>query len=241
MSGSNELLLARAAKNHRSTGPAHDVAYIGALSLAAPSGGSQTMHLTLPAGSAAGDLAVVTGNMDGQISDGDGMSISGGVTLLAATSFGTDGETSCVIGKFLTSTDITNGYVTVSKTGPYSSSFTGLVARYVNTTTPLYAGSSWNPQNTASTNPTATGISISVPTGGLALWACFLDISGSDNGSVTTPTGWSLVRLAQESFATQCVAYKAFASAGSTGAVSGATGSSQQVAWAVWMGALNPA
>jgi hypothetical protein len=224
-----------------SAAPAHDVAYVGALSIVAPSGGSQTMHLTLPAGCAAGDFAVVTGNMDGLISDGNGMSISGGVTLLAATSFGSDGETSAVIGKFLTSTDITNGYVTVSKTGPFSSSFTGFVARYVNTTTPLYAGSTWNPENTASTNPTATGTSISVPTGGLGIWACFLDISGSDNGFINTPTGWTLAKLAQESFATQAVCYKTFASSGSTGAVSAATASSDQVAWAVWMGALNPA
>jgi hypothetical protein len=216
------------------------VSYVGALSSAGPNGGTQTFNLTLPSGCAAGDFAVVTGNMDGLISNGDGMSISGGVTLLPATSFGSDGETSCIIGKFLTSTDITNGYVTVTKTGPYSSGFTGFVARGVNTTTPLYVGSTWNKDDTASTNPTATGTSIPVPAGGLAIWACFLDISGSDGGFINTPSAWTLAKLAQEIYATQAVCYDLFASAGSTGAVSAATASSDQVAWAVWMGALQP-
>jgi hypothetical protein len=190
-------------------------------------------NLTLPTGCQAGDVLVIANR-------GAGMPApSGFTTLLVLTSYGTSGRKSAIYAKALTSTDISNGYVTVASN---ANTCTASAWRNVNTTTLTNAIGTLGtgPAVAGAVTMVAPGITTTVD-GCMLLYFGMPDQNSSATGTFTDPSGWTNVAHNMTTLRAHTVDSLLQTSKGATGDITATETVTGTWPWGAILIALQPA
>jgi len=185
------------------------------------SGNSATPSVTVPAGAASGDIAIVAINMDNAANAVDPADLPAGFVELSEGDNTTDGQTSWVGWKRLSGADA----------GSYTFGSLGAVADWVcqcilfsgrHATDPpvVSAIATNNTNNITGTAVTANGVT--ALDGDDLVWVCSPDVTNASAGNgATPPASYVEAEDAELTWANLAMAYRENVSAGATGTVSG--------------------
>lgn len=211
------LLAVRAAENHRSS-----VRLVGTNTIGFSGTGTGSAPVPFPAAAAAGNYCVVAVS-----NDYSGYpTVPSGWTLLAEGSTTISGQDVMMVGKLLTSSDITAGSVSFVYGGTHGGEYSGLSAAWsgISVAFPIDVASSAsnNTNNAAPVTVTASGVTTTVTNDLL------LALFGKDNTTNTSPTifsvpsGWAEVAASNEpnNWSPLLMASKMQSAAGASGSAS---------------------
>lgn len=200
------------------------------------SGASATPSVGVPAGVQAGDIVIVTINIDATGAAVDPADLPASFVELAETDITFDGQTAWVGYKRLTGADA----------GSYTFGNVNATADWVCQAYAFSGRHATNPpvvSTTAVLNTGGGGTSVSVTANGVTavagddlLWICSPDVNATGAGNGTTPPAtFTEAQDAENLWANSSGAYKDNVSAGATGTVSGTFNYTSNAGYAAWL------
>lgn len=176
---------------------------------------SASTNIALPAGCAAGDLAVIS------VSRADTCTItppSGSVDLLADYAFYTTGALAHIYGYTLTAMDISNGYVSFS--GSSTANYYNMLVLHGSAGTPSVdvtgTAATASPNNTHPINLPANSIT-TLTANDLVLAFGFVFLVSATSATFTTPSGWTAASVPTPTYSYRSPIYSlAMPTAGAT-------------------------
>lgn len=213
---SNGTQSASTAVNYVVSAASSGITYIGYYSIFRVSTG--TISVTLPAGSAANDCAVILTSQD---TTSNAYTMPTGAMAIFSGYFGADGQQYQDALYFLTATDVTNGHINLTDNNGNDSTIIVLFFRGVNTTSPLNASLATTSDSNVPSPVSLTANSITTTVANCMLvYHGFPDTVQNNTSSFGAyPGSWTKVVDELGTWADSTAGYLLQASAGATGTV----------------------